>query len=135
MSQSYEMLSTQPSTQQRPHPPGGGMITRPLPSIDWSKIVKAGDENGERFRRFHMDNTFVLAHLLVLARRWKSKGHSKIGIGMLFEVLRWEHGISRDPKEEFKLNNNYRSYYTRLIQQIAPDVADMFEIRRSKSDE
>jgi hypothetical protein len=48
---------------------------------------------------------------------------------MLFEVLRWRHTL-RTGGDEFKLNNNYRSYYSRLIMLTEADLTDVFETRR-----
>ena len=37
--------------------------------------------------------------------------------------------------EKFKLNNNYRAYYTRLIREVRPDLGEMLTSRESKADE
>lgn len=85
-----------------------------------------------KFREFHADNPQVYAKLVELTREAKSAGRTKIGIGMLFEVLRWHSYISTtDP--DYKMNNNYRSRYARLIQQNEPDLAGMFDMRELHS--
>ncbi|MCT6980978.1 hypothetical protein M1697_23140, partial [Salmonella enterica subsp. enterica serovar Oranienburg] len=43
----------------------------------------------EAFVRFHSQNPHVYDELVLLARRAMRSGASKIGIKMLFEVLRW----------------------------------------------
>jgi hypothetical protein len=48
---------------------------------------------------------------------------------MLFEVLRWRRML-RTAGDEFQLNNNYRSYYARLIMLQESDLEDVFETRR-----
>jgi hypothetical protein len=35
---------------------------------------------------------------------------------------------------DFKLNNNYRAHYARLIMHQEPDLDGIFELRRSKAD-
>lgn len=89
----------------------------------------------ERFERFHEANPHVYRTLCRLARQWVNRtGRRKVGIGALFERARWEISIeTNDP--DFKLNNNYRAYYARLIMATEPDLGELFELRRSAADE
>lgn len=86
------------------------------------------------FWEFHAQNPHVYGRLVQLARGLHQRGHRKIGIGMLFEVLRWQHAMTTtgDP---FKLNNNYRALYARYIMAREPDLGGVFEIRRIQGDE
>lgn len=83
----------------------------------------------ETFWRFHHDNPHVYDELVRLARRARSRGAGRIGIGMLFEVLRWQHTINTTG-HPFLLNNNWRSYYARLIMNQEPELDGIFETRR-----
>jgi hypothetical protein len=83
----------------------------------------------DAFRRFHSENPHVYRQLVRMARDGKAAGATKLGIGMLFEVLRWRHTL-RTGGDDFKLNNNYRSYYARLIMENEPDLFGIFEIRK-----
>ena len=83
----------------------------------------------EAFLRFHSENPHVYAELVLLARRARRAGSQRIGIKMLFEVLRWRHTL-RTGGDDFKLNNNYHSYYSRLIMTQEPDLRGVFELRR-----
>ncbi len=85
----------------------------------------------EQFARFHAAHPEVYDGLLGLTRQAASVGRTRIGIGMLFEVLRWEWTIAGlpDDAEEWKLNNNYRSRYARLIMRRNPDLDGMFNTR------
>lgn len=87
------------------------------------------------FWAFHERNPEVYAGLVRLARTGKQSGRTKLGIGQLFEVLRWEWMIGGlpDRHEQFKLNNNYRSRYSRLIMQREPDLEGIFETRELAS--
>ena len=67
--------------------------------------------------------------LVTLARRWRTAGHAKCGIGMLFELIRWEHGLNVVDDDGFRLNNNYRSRYARLIMANEPDLDGFFDTR------
>ena len=83
----------------------------------------------ESFIRFHNDNQHVYHELVMLARRGKRAGSTKLGIKMLFEVLRWRHTL-RTGGDDFKLNNNYHSYYARLIMAREPDLFGIFQLRK-----
>jgi len=86
------------------------------------------------FWRFHAENPDVLLALRDLARQAKHAGAHKYGIGALFEVLRWSRLMEKRLGEEFKLNNNYRAFYARLLMVEYPDLHDFFEIRDQPSE-
>lgn len=87
-----------------------------------------------KFEAFHYANPHVYTELVMLARRAKRTGASKVGIGQLFEVLRWRHMLSTQG-DEFLLNNSYRAFYSRMIMDREPDLGGFFETRRSIADE
>ena len=84
------------------------------------------------FDDFHSANQWVYDALVSMARDMVARGHRRIGIGMLFEVLRW-HWLRGTEGDEFKLNNNYRSRYARLIMDTEPDLCDVFETRELRA--
>lgn len=51
---------------------------------------------------------------------------------MIFEVMRYQWWIATDTSDEFKLNNNYRALYARLLLYRNPRLADVIEIRERK---
>ncbi len=88
------------------------------------------------WRKFHAENPHVYEHLHRLALkmagvRWV------LSISLIWEVMRWElmfttHGekmVNPDTGEPFKLNNNHRAYYARLLMDSDPRLADRFRIR------
>lgn len=89
----------------------------------------------EAFETFHDENPRVYSVLVRLAREWVSKfGRHDLGIGMLYEVARWEITMSTsDP--EYKLNNNFRAFYARLMMYQERDLRGLFEMRASEADE
>ncbi len=87
-----------------------------------------------RFELFHLANPRVYYELVMLARRAKRTGAARVGIGQLFEVLRWRHML-RTQGDEFKLNNSFRAFYARMIMANEPDLDGFFETRRSIADE
>lgn len=88
----------------------------------------------ERFEQFHEMNPIVYSTLVKMARDLRSRGHVKLGIGMLWEVTRWRMMMRViDPASEYKLNDHYRSRYARLIMAQEPDLSDVFEVRELRS--
>lgn len=84
----------------------------------------------ERFQAFHQANPHVLEELRKLALQAQSKGIRRVGIKMLWEVLRWRgmktHG------DAYCLNNSYTSRYARLLERD-PALRGMFETRVLRS--
>ena len=85
----------------------------------------------ERFQQFHRLNPWVYESLVELVRDYRRRGYPAIGIGHLVEILRWlRRGKTYDPAADFKLSNDYRSRYSRLIMEREPDL-DGFITTRS----
>lgn len=82
-----------------------------------------------QFEEFHKNNPEVYEELVRLARQMKARGHKRIGIKMLWEVLRWERAMKTTDQTEWKLNNNYTSRYARLIMEKEPDLKGFFVTR------
>ena len=87
-----------------------------------------------RFYEFHGENPQVYDELVRLARRAHQFGHHRIGIRMLWEVMRWNLTIEVDQgDDEFKLNDHYTSRYARMIMDRNSDLDGMFELRTLRS--
>ena len=80
---------------------------------------------------FHQANPHVYAELVRLARGANIRGQ-KLGIGCLWETLRYS--LSVDSTDPVKLNNSYRSRYSRLIMANEPDLAGYFDTRTLRSE-
>lgn len=81
----------------------------------------------ERFAAFHAANPHVYDALESLALDLVRRGRRRIGIGMLFEVLRWS--AMRTDHADYRLNNNHRSRYARMLADRNRDLAEVFELR------
>lgn len=80
----------------------------------------------QRFELFHDANPWVYEALVDMTWGLVKRGRLRVGIGMLYEALRWQYMLrTEDPTSEFKLNNDYRSRYARLIEEREPDLAAM----------
>ena len=87
-----------------------------------------------KFRHFHAKHPDVYAAICHLARQAKRAGRDKIGVGMIFEVLRWQTFIAaRDDEEPYRLNNSYRSRYARLVMDIEDDLDGIFDLRELRA--
>jgi hypothetical protein len=88
-----------------------------------------------KFELFHASNPHVYSALVTLARRFRTKNRSaQTGIGMLYEVLRWEYYLATDSQDDYKLSNSYRAFYARLIMQNEPDLEGIFNLKQSVAD-
>lgn len=86
------------------------------------------------FRQFRQEHPEVEHELVRLARKAKAAGRERIGVGALWEVMRWSFWMRWNPGEEpFKLNNNHRSRYARLLMRKYPEFEGLFETRRLRS--
>ncbi|MGW2881321.1 hypothetical protein ACWDBP_34900 [Streptomyces sp. NPDC001233] len=87
----------------------------------------------ERFEAFHRLNPWVLHALESLTSDYLGHGAKRVGIGMLFEVLRWRY-VAATAGDDFRLNNNFRSRYVRLLIERHPQWARVFEVRALRTD-
>ena len=88
-------------------------------------------EVDKAFWEFHDANPNVYKKLVQMTRDLKAQGHSKVGMQMLFEVIRWK-SMLRTKSNDYKMNNNYGSRYARLIMDNEADLKDIYETRRLK---
>ncbi|MFI6469816.1 hypothetical protein ACIBL5_06060 [Streptomyces sp. NPDC050516] len=86
----------------------------------------------ERFEVFHQLNPWILEQLEVLTFDCVDRGLKRVGIGMLFEVLRWQYGRATRG-EPWRLNNDFRSRYVRELLNLHPEWSALFEIRKIRT--
>jgi len=94
--------------------------------------VPAGSTLPERFRAFHDANPRVYEELRRLALLLRRRGHNRIGIAMLFEQMRWQWYERTTDVTGFKLNNDYRAYYARLLMDQEPELSGIFTTRETR---
>lgn len=84
----------------------------------------------QRFELFHDRNPKVYEELERMAATMFAVGRRRIGIAMLFEVLRWNFYLATDDANSpFRLNNDYRAYYARALLDSHPEWGDLFALR------
>lgn len=91
-----------------------------------------GETLQERFESFHALNPWVYEALEKLTADWIAAGHARVGMKMMFEVLRWQVGRTTTG-DEFKLNNSLTSRYARFIVNEHPEWETYFETRELKA--
>ena len=86
------------------------------------------------FWTFHNTNPPIYRLLVKFARQWRERrGEDAVmGIGQLFERVRWEISMGTIGDANFKLNNNHRAFYARLIMDCNPDLDGIFRLRRQR---
>lgn len=87
------------------------------------------DTLDDRFDAFHKANPWVADRLEQMTDDLVASGATKVGVKMLFEVLRWQSYL-RTNGDDYKLNNSYCSRYARLLIDRRPEWAHLFELRR-----
>jgi len=91
----------------------------------------------ERFEIFHRENPHVFSILASRALELQGEGVTKYGMDALWTYLRWHKTLTVETGEPYKISNDFRSRYARLLMQEVPALANFFEIRdlRSKGHE
>jgi hypothetical protein len=94
-------------------------------------VVKQYDTNSiqARFERFHYGHPEVYEALVRTARALKVGGINQIGIAEMWENMRNTKKIDWSA-EEYKLSNDYRSRYARLIHEQEDDLRGFFRSRQ-----
>ena len=85
------------------------------------------------FNKFHTENPWVYDRLRTMALQLKRSGRNSYGIAALFEVLRYEYAMKTQSDDGFKLNNNYRALYSRMLAKDEPELKEFFRMRVRRS--
>ncbi|MEV0370637.1 hypothetical protein AB0I10_12525 [Streptomyces sp. NPDC050636] len=100
----------------------------PIAPLRHPESPSAGLSIQERFEAFHQLNPWILEQLEALTSDCVDRGLKRVGIGMLFEVLRWQYGRATYG-EPWRLNNDFRSRYARMLLELHPEWSSLFETR------
>jgi hypothetical protein len=86
-------------------------------------------ETWARFEEYFMGNPRVWTYFKRFATYAKSH-NKRIGAKAIMERVRWECDFGEEASgTEFKVNNNYTSYYVRLLISQCPEFKGFFELR------
>ena len=98
------------------------------------------------FWKFHEVNPRIYELLVHYARRWRrANTTAPVGIDLLYARIRWDFAVNTETVEarrrmassegtvnNFKLSNNHKPYYARLIMEKNPDLKGIFVIKKQK---
>jgi len=87
------------------------------------------DELREQFERFHADNPDVYELFVKFTRQMMGRGHKHYAVAGIFERIRWEKDIGGDGETQFKINNNYKPFYSRMYMEEQPWNDGFFRTR------
>lgn len=79
----------------------------------------------EKFELYHRENPHILPLLVRFVNEAKESGREHYSINAIFERIRWHLDIETTG-DVFKLNNNYRSRYVRLLEKEYPEYEGFF---------
>jgi hypothetical protein len=93
----------------------------------------ARSKQEQKFWDYHLSHPEVYDMLLRFAMQWRdSQGDDAVvGIGLLWERVRWEVSINYD-NETFKACNNHRAYYARLLMDRNPALDGIFRVKQQR---
>lgn len=123
------MTAWVPPRQQDP-PPDALFDIADIPAV----VVPAPAESIEgRFLAFHEANPWVAHRLTVLALDMVERGHPRLGLKQLWEVLRWQYQRATLSGDGLKLNNDFTALYARLLMDSEPRLVGAFETRARRT--
>lgn len=87
------------------------------------------------FKRYHEANPQVYDRLEAAALAWADSNPKRVGIARLAENLRYSKlEIHEPPHAPFKINNNHRALYARLLIHRHSRLEKVIEVRVRKED-
>jgi len=90
----------------------------------------------EQVSAFHADHPEVWDLFVRFTMDRINKGFTNYSAKAIFERIRWEvDSVGADGKLEFKLNNNWPSFYARRFMRMYPQHDGFFRTRRQTSQE
>lgn len=85
------------------------------------------------FKKFHTDNPEIYKLFKEFTFTAISRGHKKLSSEMIINRIRWETNIMTNDKD-YKINNNYKPFYSRMFMSDHPEYKEFFYKRTSKAD-
>jgi len=90
----------------------------------------------ERFAQFHAANPHIYDMLVALARKMKAKKTMRQwSIYAAYELVRYQWNSKTRSFDNYKLPNEFRPLYSRLIMEQEPDLKGFFRIKGDSTHE
>lgn len=117
------------------------MTAQDIPQPDWIQLMlrlgewhqkpllqAEGGTPAERFASFHERNPQVFRAIVEVTRQKKRMGKTYVSMRGIFELLRETHSL-QVRGDRYRLNNDYTSFYSRLIADVHPELGVLFRRR------
>jgi hypothetical protein len=86
-----------------------------------------------KFKAYHLENPHVYQEFLKLAFKMKETGRTKYSAETIINVMRWNMDLKTTGKP-FKISNDYRSIYARLLVYNHPEFIGFFDMKGLKNE-
>ena len=83
-------------------------------------------------REFRAQNPHVWAAFVELTVEMLAVGHRKLGVELIFNVIRWKTMLKSVDDTGFKLNSNYKTEFSRMFMAEYPQYGAVFNTREEK---
>jgi hypothetical protein len=87
-----------------------------------------------KFYRYHRNNPRVADWFLNAARALRDRDRQRYGIAALTEEVRWGNRPAVKPTDDFKISNDLRACYARLVLMRDPSLCGFLTLRPSTAD-
>ena len=92
------------------------------------------EEMREQVVEFHRKHPEVWDMFVQFTFQMINRGYKNYSVNAVFERIRWEIDAGGDGLTCFKLNNNYRAFYSRRFMASYPQHAGFFRTRTQTSE-
>lgn len=86
----------------------------------------------EKFEEFHKQNPKIYLLLKKFSKKIMERGYDTYSINAVFERIRWHVEVDT-AGDSFKMNNNYRSRYARMLMEENPEFEGLYRTRQLTS--
>ena len=86
------------------------------------------------FKKFNEENPQIFEAFELEALELISKGKKQLSAKLIINSLRFNETITSNDKN-FKINDAYQSYYSRLFVEIYPQFTHLFRFRKQRNEE
>jgi hypothetical protein len=93
------------------------------------------EEMQEQVTKFHKEHPEVWNLFVRFSKEMIGRGYKTYSVNAVFERIRWEIDSGGDGLHNFKLNNNYRAFYSRRFMRMYPKYNGFFRTRHQVSDD
>lgn len=86
-----------------------------------------------KFAEYHKENPHIYNQFRYYTLRAIESGYKNFGAQMIIERIRWQTGVV-SKNSDFKINNDYAAFYSRMFMAEYPSYSSYFRTRNSIAD-